>query len=62
MAKSTKTAKRGTRPPTTMRLDPDLVYRAKRLALENEREGRPEKTASQVVNAALAAYFKQRGA
>lgn len=49
-------------PPTTMRLDPELVYRAEKLALENKRAGAPEKTISKVVNAALAAYLKAKGA
>lgn len=49
-------------PPTTMRLDPELVYRAKRLALENAREGRPEDGLSKVLNAALRDYLRKRGA
>lgn len=61
MAKSTRALKPTTFPPTTVRLDPDLVYRAKKLALENAREGRPEARIGQVVNAALAAYLKGKG-
>lgn len=56
------TGERVTFPPTTMRLDPELVYRAEKLALENKRGGAPEKTISKVVNAALAAYLKAKGA
>lgn len=50
-------------PPTTLRLDPELVYRAKRLALDNARVGTGhDRTVSQVMNAALSAYLKARGA
>ena len=47
-------------PPTSVRLDPDLLYVAEKLALENKRAGLPDKTMSKVVNAALAKYLKGR--
>jgi hypothetical protein len=38
------------------------VHRAKQLALDNRRDGRPENGFSKVVGAALEAYLKSRGA
>ena len=53
----------GTFPVTSVRVDPDLVHRAKRLALDNRRDEKSETTFSKVVNAALAAYLTaKRGA
>jgi hypothetical protein len=46
MAKSTKKSEGETFPPTTLRIDPELKYRADKLALENRRAGRPEGTIS----------------
>jgi hypothetical protein len=63
-----KRAKAGTRkrtvtfPPTSVRVDPDLLYRARQLALKNKHRGLPEGTFSQVVGAALAEYLKKSGA
>lgn len=44
-------------PPTSIRIDPELVYRAKQLALKNRRDGLAENTFSKVANAALAQYL-----
>lgn len=53
-----KNAKATTFPPATIRLDPELKYRAEKLALENKRHGRPDTSVGRVMNAALAAYLK----
>ncbi len=52
----------GPYPVTSVRLDPELVHRAKQLALDNHRDGKPENGFSKVVGAALAAYLKNRSA
>jgi len=49
-------------PPTTVRLNPDLGYRARALALKNKHEGLPTNTFSKIVNLALEEYLKKRGA
>jgi hypothetical protein len=54
--------KGGAFPPTTMRLDPELVYRAEKLALENKRAGREERTIAKVLNVALAEYLNRHRA
>jgi hypothetical protein len=58
MAKSTKRGE--TFPPKSMRLDPELLYRAEKLALENKRAGLADRTTSKVVNTALAEYLKAK--
>ncbi len=49
-------------PPTSIRIDPGLAYRARSLALRNRRDGRGDSTFSAVVNSALAEYLKNNGA
>lgn len=46
-------------PPTSMRIDPELLYRIDRLKAESRREGRRE-TTSEIVSAALLAYLRER--
>lgn len=60
--KRPKTVTVGPHPVTSVRLSPALVHRAKQLALDNRRDGRPENGFSKVVGAALEAYLKSRGA
>ena len=57
-----KRAEAETFPPTSVRVDPDMLYRARGLALKNKRDGLEESTFSKVVNAALSDYLKKRSA
>lgn len=45
-------------PVTSIRIDPDLIHRAKILALNNRRAKRPADTFSKIVGMALADYLK----
>lgn len=51
-------------PVTSIRINADLVYRAKQLALRNKRDGLAETSFTAIVNAALVDYLsgKKRGA
>ena len=50
-------------PVTSVRIDPDLAYRARQLALKNKRDRQPESTLAAILNVALAEYLlKKRGA
>lgn len=49
-------------PVTSVRLDRDVAFRARQLALRNKRDGEPEATLAAILNVALAEYLKKRGA
>jgi len=57
-----KEAAREAFPPRSVRLDPELIYRAELLVAKNKRDKRDEKTIGLVLNAALDEYLKKRGA
>ncbi len=62
MKKATKKAEpepKRSFPPTSVRLDPELIYRGKALALENQRAGVGERSFSAILSAALAEYLKK---
>jgi len=59
---ATTKKKREPFPPTTARFDPELLYRARKLALENKREKKADGTIGEIFNAALAEYLRKRGA
>jgi hypothetical protein len=45
---------------TSVRLDRDLAYQARELALSNERSKQPDDSLSKILNRALAEYLKKR--
>lgn len=47
---------------TAVRIDAEIAYKGKLLALTNKRSGAPENTFAKVVNAALLDYLKKKGA
>lgn len=52
----------GSAPVTAVRIDAEIAYKGKLLALTNKRSGAPENTFAKVVNAALLDYLKKKGA
>lgn len=45
---------------TSVRLDRDLAYQARDLALRNEKAEQPDDSLSKILNRALAEYLKKR--